>query len=78
MTRNMPWLIELQPQMFVEMSKELAKELGVKNGDKVIVSSPRGQIWAIAIVTDKIKPLKVMGHTCYIVAMPWHYGWRWA
>jgi len=77
MTRNMPWLLELEPQVFVEMSKELAKEIGVKSGDKVIVTSPRGKIWAIAVVTERIKPLRIEGHTCHIVGIPWHYGWRW-
>jgi len=77
MTRNMPWLLELEPQVFVEMSKELAKEIGVKSGDKVIITSPRGKIWAIAVVTERIKPLKIMGHTCHVVGIPWHYGWRW-
>jgi len=77
MTRHTDWLLELEPQMFVEISKELARKLGIKSGDKVWVISPRGKVWAIAIVTSRIKPLKVMGHTCHIVGLPWHYGWRW-
>ncbi len=77
MTRNMPWLLELEPQMFVEMDTELAKKLGIKSGDKVIVSSVRGKIWAIAIVTNRIKPLVVEGKVCHVVGLPWHFGWRW-
>lgn len=77
MTRTTDWLRELEPQNFVELSVELAEELGIKSGDKVIVSSCRGKIWAIAIVTPRIKPLKVMGKTVHFVGLPWHYGWRW-
>ena len=44
MTRHVPWLLEMQPQQFVEMSAELAKEQGIKNGEKVKVSSARGEV----------------------------------
>jgi formate dehydrogenase major subunit len=77
MTRHMDWLLELEPQIFAEIDKELAKEKGIKSGDKVIISTPRGRIWAIAIVTDRIKPLNIMGRKCHVVGIPWHYGWRW-
>jgi formate dehydrogenase major subunit len=76
MTRHVPWQLEMQPQMFVEMSKELAKEKGIKEGDKVTVSSGRGKLWAIAIVTDRFKPFKVAGSTVHQVGMPWHFGWQ--
>lgn len=77
MTRHTDWLLELEPQIFIEMSKELAKEKGINSGDKVIVSSVRGKLWAIAIVTDRLKPFKVMGMTIHQVGLPWHYGWQW-
>ncbi len=76
MTRHVPWLLEAQPQMFVEMSNELAKEKGIKNGDKVTVASARGSLWAIAIVTDRFKPFKVMNTTIHQVGIPWHFGWQ--
>ena len=76
MTRHVPWLLEAQPQMFVEMSKELAKEKGIKNGEKVTVSSARGKLWAVAIVTDRFKPFKVAGTTVHQVGIPWHFGWQ--
>jgi len=75
LTRWLPWLLELQPQLFVEMSKELAKELGIKNGEKVIVKSARGQVEAVAIVTLRFKPFKVMGKTVHQVGLPYHFGW---
>jgi len=76
LTRHQPWLLEAQPQIFVEMSKELAEARGIKNGDKVIVSSPRGKVWAIAIVTSRFKPFKIMGATVHQVGLPWCYGWQ--
>ncbi len=61
MTRNLPWLAELQPEMFVEMSEELAAELGIENGERVKVRSQRGEVDAVAIVTKRFKPYKVRG-----------------
>jgi formate dehydrogenase major subunit len=76
MTRHVPWLLEMQPQMFVEISKELGKEKSIKNGDKVTVSSARGKLWAVAIVTERFKPFKVMNSTIHQVGIPWHFGWQ--
>jgi len=75
MTRWTPWLLEAEPQMFCEMSPELAELRGIKNGEKVILDNPRGQVWAIAIVTKRFKPFTVMGNTVHQVGIPWHYGW---
>ncbi len=75
MTRNIPWLLEMQPSMFVEMNPELAKEKGIKNGDWVKVSSGRGEVEAVAIVTKRFRPFKVQGTTIHQVGLPWCYGW---
>ncbi len=75
MTRWTPWLLEAQPQMFCELSEELAELRGIKNGDKVTLESVRGEVWAIAIVTKRFKPYEVMGTTIHQVGIPWHYGW---
>jgi formate dehydrogenase major subunit len=75
MTRWTPWLLELAPQMFVEMSKELAKEKGIRGGDSVVVKSARGELWAKAIITERWKPFKIAGQTVHQVGIPWHYGW---
>lgn len=75
MTRWTPWLLELEPQMFVEMSKELAKEKGIKNGERVVVKSARGEVEAKAIVTDRFKPFKIAGQIVHQVGLPWHFGW---
>ncbi|MBI4804770.1 MAG: formate dehydrogenase-N subunit alpha [Desulfovibrio sp.] len=77
MTRWTPWLLEAEPQMFCEMSNELATLRGIKNGDKVLLENPRGQVWAMAMVTNRLKPMMVMGNKVHLVAIPWHYGWVW-
>ena len=76
MTRHQPWLLEMMPQLFVEMSKELAAEKGFKNGDMVKVSSGRGAVKAVAAVTSRFKPFKVMGSTVHQVGLPWCFGWQ--
>ncbi len=75
MTRRCAWLVEAEPEIFAEVSKELAKLRGIKNGDRVKVSSLRGSLEAVAIVTERIKPYKVMGAEIHMVGLPWHYGW---
>ncbi len=75
MTRHMPWLLELQPQIFVEMSWGLAKEKGIKPGDQVRVCSKRGVVTAIALPTARMKPLTIQGKTVHQVGLPWCFGW---
>ncbi|MFQ6079025.1 MAG: molybdopterin dinucleotide binding domain-containing protein, partial [Thermodesulfobacteriota bacterium] len=75
MTRHQPWLLEAQPQLWVEMSKELASLRGVKNGEKVFVQSGRGQVEAVAIVTDRFRPFNIAGQTIHQVGLPWCFGW---
>jgi formate dehydrogenase major subunit len=75
MTRWQPWLLEAEPQLFVEMSKELAELRGIKNGEKVIVESARGKVEAVAVVTIRLRPFNIQGNTVHQVGLPWHYGW---
>jgi formate dehydrogenase major subunit len=76
MTRHQPWLLEMQPQLFVEMSHELAAEKGFKNGARVKVSSGRGSVIAMAVVTDRFKPFRIMNATIHQVGLPWCFGWQ--
>jgi formate dehydrogenase major subunit len=76
MTRWQPWLLELQPELFVEMSRELADLKGIEGGDPVTVRSARGEVQAVAIVTARFRPFKVAGQTIHQVGLPWHFGWR--
>src|SRR5262249_7687360 len=75
MSRWVPWLAELQPELFIELSPELAGEKGIANLDWVKVSTPRGQIRAKALVTRRMRPLTVEGRTLHQVGMPWHWGY---
>jgi len=78
MTRNLPWLVETHPEVFVEISPELASSLGITDGSYVMVKTKRNPagIKVKAIVTDRIKPLTVNGRTVHQVAMPWHWGFK--
>ncbi len=75
MTRNLPWLVELVPDMFVELSETLAKEKGIVKGDKVRITTVRGTIEATALVTARLKPFIVGGKQIEQVGMPWHFGY---
>jgi formate dehydrogenase major subunit len=76
MSRWLPWLAELQPQGFVELSPALAEEKGITNGDWVVVSTPRGDAEARAMVTDRLQPMRVRRRMVHQVGMPWHFGWQ--
>ncbi len=76
MTRHCSWLLEMQPQNFCEMSTDLAKELGISNGDTVVVTSGRGEVQAIAMVSDRFQPFKIANSTVHQVGLTWHFGWQ--
>jgi len=75
MTRNLPWLVELMPEMFVEVSEELAEEKGIENSKKVIVESARGKIEAVAVVTRRFTPFSINGKRVHQIGIPWHWGY---
>jgi formate dehydrogenase major subunit len=75
MTRWQPWLLEAQPQLFVEISTELAKLKDIKNGEKIMVISSRGEVQATALVTSRFKPFTIQGDVIHQIGLPWHYGW---
>ena len=66
----------LQPDQFVEISEELAKEKGIATGDKIKVRSNRGFIKAVAVVTKRIKTLDVDGKKVHTVGIPIHWGFK--
>jgi len=76
MSRTLPWLAECQPDMFLEIGEELAQEKGINNGDQVVVSSARGRIQMVAVVTKRWRPFTVDGKKVHQVGMPWHFGWQ--
>jgi formate dehydrogenase major subunit len=75
-TRIMPHTAELQPEAFVEISPELAAEIGVKNLDWTVLSTLRNEIEVKALVTERMRPFRIGGRTVHQIGMPWVYGWK--
>ena len=75
MTRNHPWLNEIQPEVFAEIGPELAADRGISNGDKVRVSTARGHVDAVAVVTNRMHRMTIGGKSVDHVGVPWHWGY---
>jgi formate dehydrogenase major subunit len=76
MSRYVEHLAELQPAMFCEVSPQLAAERGLANGGWATISTTRAAIEARVLVTDRMDPVTVDGHTVHQVGVPFHYGPR--
>jgi formate dehydrogenase major subunit len=76
MSRHVPWLSELFYGHFAEIGSEMAKELGIANGDTIMVETPRSKITLRALVTDRIPPFVIDGKKVYQVGIPWHWGYQ--
>ena len=76
MSRFVPYLSELQPAMFCEVSPELAAEAGLVHGGWATIYSSRAAIEARVLVTDRIPPIEVQGRTTHQVGLPYHWGSR--
>src|SRR4051794_3582375 len=74
MSRWLPYLAELQPEMFCEVSPELAAERNLEHGGWATVITARNAIEARVLVTDRIKSLVVVGRTVHQVGLPYHWG----
>ncbi len=74
MSRWVSWLSELQPELFAEISPELAAEKGVETGDWVTISTSRAEVEARALVTRRMQPMRIGGRTVHVVGMPYHWG----
>ena len=76
-TQHVPYLVEAMPDFFVELPVELARKKGIDNGGRVRVRSKRGEVIGTAMVTKRMRPLKVgQGKIVYQVGIPvhWHYA----
>lgn len=74
MSRFVARLAELQPEMFIEVSPELARERGLEAGGWATIVTSRSAIEARVLVTDRLTPLKVEGRTVHQVWLPYHWG----
>ena len=75
MSRKLPWLGELQPEMFAEIDPALAADRGIEDGGWMTILTERAEIEARARVTDRIRPLRVDGRVIHQIALPWHWGY---
>jgi len=73
-TKNNPYNVQLQPEFFVEIPEDLAREKGISSSDRVRVTSARGSIEGKAMVTKRIKSMNVNGKTVYQIGFPIHWG----
>ncbi len=74
MSRWQPYLAELQPEFFCEVSPELAAERGLEHAGWATIVSARGVIEARVLVTDRMAPLRVHGRPLHQVGLPYHWG----
>ena len=76
MSRFLPYLAELQPAMFCEVSPELACERGLTHGDWATVRTARASVEARVVVTERMAPVAVDGHVVHQIGLPYHWGSR--
>jgi formate dehydrogenase major subunit len=74
MTRWLSWLAELQPEMFCEVSPELAREKGLSNGGWATIRTARAEIEARVLVTGRVRPLRMGGRVVHQIGVPYHWG----
>jgi formate dehydrogenase major subunit len=76
MTRTLGYLSELQPELFCEVSPELAAERGLEQGGWATIVTARTAIEARVMVTERLAPLTVQGREVHQVGVPYHWGFR--
>ncbi len=74
MSRTVPYLAELQPEFFCEVSPQLAAERRLEHGGWATIVTARQAVEARVMVTERIKPLRVQGQTVHVVGTPYHWG----
>jgi formate dehydrogenase major subunit len=74
--RVTPHTAELQPEAFVELSPELAGQLGIGHLEWTVLSTLRGEIEVRAMITQRMRPFTVDGQIVHQIGMPWVYGWE--
>jgi formate dehydrogenase major subunit len=76
MSRSLSHLAELQPELFAEISPELAGKAGIVQNDWVTLGTPRGIVSAKALITARMRPLQIDGRTIHQIGLPYHWGWK--
>ncbi len=74
MSRWVPWLSELQPELFAEINPVLAAETGLENGDWATLVTSRGELEMRVLVTGRLTPLNINGQVIHQIGLPYHWG----
>jgi formate dehydrogenase major subunit len=74
MSRMLPYLSELQPEFFCEVSPLLAAERGLENGGWATIITARAAVEARVLVTERIRPIEVQGRRLHQIGLPYHWG----
>jgi formate dehydrogenase major subunit len=74
MSRYLQYLAELQPEMFVEVSPELAEERGLEHMGWCHVVTARSAVEGRVMVTDRLTPLRIENRVVHQVWLPYHWG----
>ncbi|MEU0785515.1 formate dehydrogenase [Streptomyces sp. NPDC006173] len=74
MSRWSPYLSELQPEFFCELSPQLAAERGLEHGGWATIITARNAVEARVMVTERLQPLTVHGRTVHQIGLPFHWG----
>ncbi len=75
MSRSVPYLAELQPEFFCEVSPELAAMRNLEHGGWATIVTSRTAIEARVMVTERIKPLRFDGREIHQIGLPYHWGY---
>jgi formate dehydrogenase major subunit len=75
MTRGLSHLAELQPELFCEISPELAEERGIEHGGFCTIMTARGIVQARALITPRMRPLNLDGRVVHQIGLPYHWGY---
>jgi formate dehydrogenase major subunit len=76
MTRTLSHLAELQPELFTEISPELAHAIGLKHGEWATISTARAEVEAKVLVTRRMRPVMIDGKKVHQVGLPYHWGYK--
>jgi formate dehydrogenase major subunit len=74
MSRTVPYLAELQPEFFCEVSPQLAAERRLEHGGWATIVTARQAVEARVLVTARIKPLEIQGRVAHLIGVPYHWG----
>jgi formate dehydrogenase major subunit len=76
MSRWIPWLSELQPELFAEIDPQLAREKGLQTGDWATLTTARGELEMRVLVTGRVAPLEINGQRLHQIGLPYHWSFK--